>query len=109
MTDFAEGRMRRTSRRRSADRRKYSISPAYPRSIHSEKNFSSAKSSAGAMPHASNPSSRAFFLMSVEVMAGGRQRSGLRARSDELPHDIRQDYSVAERHQLLGRVDPRHS
>src|SRR5436309_2271337 len=70
MTLCADGRTRRTSARRSAERSRYAIDPAYPREIHSGKNLSSGRSDAGAMPHASKPSARAWSLIEAEVSDG---------------------------------------
>src|SRR5262245_13980640 len=91
MTVCAVGRTWRTSARRSAERVRYAISPAYPWSSHLRKNASSGYAAADAMPHASNPSSRARVLMSV--------------LSNELSEHVRKNPAVAERDELFRRVD----
>src|SRR5688500_4784262 len=130
MTVRAPGTTARTSARRSAERDKSAISAAYPRSSHSRKNASSGKCSAGAIPHRSNPSSRAFALIDAEVSNSKTKHddhegyaghenpllvfgsfativSFVLALADELPDDVRQDAAVAERHQFLRRIDTR--
>src|SRR5262245_818369 len=92
------------------------MSPAYPRSSHSRKNVSSGCAAAGAMPHASNPISRAFALTSAATIGvGADPRVGpgrthgppLPFPSDELPQHVRKNAAVTERHELLRCVDAR--
>src|SRR6516162_2151937 len=106
MTVRADGRMRRTSARRSAVRCKYVIPPAYPRSSHSRKNASSGRAPAGAMPHASNPRRRAYALTSEAVMDLRVTSPELRAPPHQLSQHVRQDPAVAEGDELLRGVDP---
>src|SRR5947208_7773582 len=133
MTVCADGRTWRTSARRSAVRCRYAISPAWPRASHSRKKRSSGWSAAGAMPHASNPSSRARVLISADVIAHGdperstatlkgspyRRRAGLSLQrratlsgspsmlSDQLSEHVRQDSTMLEGDQFFRRVDAR--